>query len=196
MSDLTQLSGKELERIARNINPGEWAIETERPIATLLGSCVAVCLFDPKLRLGGMNHFLLPNRTKACNSDTDATLSGDFAMEVLVNGLLSKGVNKNRLLAKAFGGGTIVSLTTMAIGARNAEFAREWLEREGIPLIASDFSGPWSRKVVFLPQNGEAFCRRRPTTQADAAEVVRAELDYESSLLLPKNAAEKRIELF
>jgi chemotaxis protein CheD len=196
VSNLSQLSGKELERIARNINPGGWAIESDKPIATLLGSCVAVCLFDPKLRLGGMNHFLLPSRTKASNSDTDATLSGDFAMEVLVNGLLGKGVSKSRLVAKAFGGGTIVSLTTMAIGARNAEFAQEWLDREGIPLIASDFSGPWSRKVVFLPENGDAFCRRRPTTQADAAEVVKAEMDYENSLALPKKTKEKRIELF
>jgi len=196
VSNLSQLSGKELERIARNINPGGWAIESDKPIATLLGSCVAVCLFDPQLKLGGMNHFLLPSRTTASHSDTDATLSGDFAMEVLVNGLLNKGVNKNRLVAKAFGGGTIVSLTGMAIGARNAEFAQEWLDREGIPLIASDFSGPWSRKVVFLPENGDAFCRRRPTTQADAAEVVKAEMDYENSLALPKQTKEKRIELF
>lgn len=196
MSDLSHLSGKELERIAHNINPGGWAIETDKPIATLLGSCVAVCLFDPKLKLGGMNHFLLPSRTSASYSDTDATLSGDFAMEVLVNGLLNKGANKSRMVAKAFGGGTIVSLTGMAIGARNTEFAREWLEREGIPLVASDFSGPWSRKVVFLPENGDAFCRRRPTNQADAAAVVKAELDYESSLALPKKTVEKRIELF
>ena len=196
MIDLTQLSGKDLERIARNINPGGWAIEAERPIATLLGSCVAVCLFDPKLKLGGMNHFLLPSRTRAAEADTDVILNGDWAMEVLVNGLLDKGAAKTRLIAKAFGGGTIVSSIRMAIGERNAEFAHEWLEREGIPLVASDFSGPWSRKVIFLPQNGDAFCRRMPTTQADAAAVAKAELDYESSLAAPKKTAEKKIELF
>ena len=196
VSELCQLSGKELERIALNINPGGWAIESERPIATLLGSCVAVCLYDPKLKLGGMNHFLLPSRTSTDNTDTDVILSGDFSMEVLVNGLLNKGASKSRLIAKAFGGGTIVSSIRMAIGERNAEFAKDWLEREGIPLVASDFSGPWSRKVVFLPENGDAFCRRRPTTQADATAVVNAELDYESSLILPKKSVEKRIELF
>ena len=196
MNDLTRMSGKDLERIARNINPGGWAIETERPIATLLGSCVAVCLFDPKLKLGGMNHFLLPSRTRASNADTDVILNGDWAMEVLVNGLLNKGAAKNRLIAKAFGGGTIVSSIRMAIGERNADFAHEWLEREGIPLVASDFAGPWSRKVIFLPQNGDAFCRRLPTTQADATAVAKAELDYESSLITPKKTAEKKIELF
>ena len=190
------MSGKDLERIARNINPGGWAIESDRPIATLLGSCVAVCLFDPKLKLGGMNHFLLPSRTRASNAETDVILNGDWAMEVLVNGLLNKGAAKNRLVAKAFGGGTIVSSIRMAIGERNADFAHEWLEREGIPLVASDFAGPWSRKVIFLPQNGDAFCRRLPTTQADATAVAKAELDYESSLISPKKTAEKKIELF
>lgn len=196
MSDLSQLTGKDFERIARNINPGGWAIETDRPIATLLGSCVAVCLFDAKLRIGGMNHFLLPSRTSAANADTDVILSGDYAMEILVNGLLNKGANKSRLVAKAFGGGTIVSSIRMAIGERNADFAHEWLDREGIPLVASDFSGPWSRKVVFVPQTGDAFCRRMPTTQASAAEVAKAELEYESSLVKPRVSKEKKIELF
>jgi chemotaxis protein CheD len=196
VSNLTHLTGKDFERLARNINPGGWAIETDRPVSTLLGSCVAVCLFDPKLKIGGMNHFLLPSRTRSSNADTDVILNGDFAMEVLVNGLLAKGGNKDRMVAKAFGGGTIVSSIRMAIGERNAEFAQEWLEREGIPLVASDFSGPWSRKVVFVPSTGDAFCRRIPTTQASAAEVAKAEQEYESSLLLPKKTTEKKIELF
>lgn len=196
MSPPSQLSGKEYERLARNINPGGWAIESERPIATLLGSCVAVCLFDPKLRIGGMNHFLLPSRTSAANADADVILNGDYAMEVLVNGLLNKGANKARLVAKAFGGGTIVSSIRMAIGERNADFAHEWLDREGIPLVASDFSGPWSRKVVFVPHSGDAFCRRIPTTQAAAAEVALAEQEYERTLAMPKTTTEKKIELF
>lgn len=196
VSDLTHLTGKDFERIARNINPGGWAIETDRPIATLLGSCVAVCLYDPKLRIGGMNHFLLPSRTSSANADTDVILNGDYAMEILANGLFNKGARKERLVAKAFGGGTIVSSIRMAIGERNAEFTKEWLGREGIPLVASDFSGPWSRKVVFVPQTGDAFCRRIPTTQAAAVEVARAEQEYEKSLVMPKPAAEKKIELF
>lgn len=196
MNGTAALTGKDYERLARNINPGGWAIETERPIATLLGSCVAVCLFDPKLKLGGMNHFLLPSRSGSAHADADVILSGDYAMEVLVNGLLNKGVQKARLIAKAFGGGTIVSSIRMAIGERNAEFAHEWLEREGIPLIASDFNGPWSRKVVFVPNSGEAFCRRIPTTQASAAEVAKAEQAYEQTLVRPVKPAEKKIELF
>jgi chemotaxis protein CheD len=196
MNNTNHQTGKDFERIARNINPGGWAIENERPISTLLGSCVAVCLFDPILKIAGMNHFLLPSRTNADNSDVDVILNGDYSMEVLVNGLLNKGAKKTRLVAKAFGGGTIVSSIRMAIGERNAEFAREWLEREGIPLVASDFNGPWSRKVVFVPQSGDAFCRRIPTTQANASEVAIAEQEYERSMAVQKKTPVKKIELF
>jgi chemotaxis protein CheD len=185
-------TGKDFERLAFNINPGGWAVETERPISTLLGSCVAVCLYDPKLMLGGMNHFLLPSKRAGVGDDTDVVLAGDFAMEVLVNAMLAKGARKERLVAKAFGGGNIVSSIRMAIGDRNAEFATEWLAREGIPLTGSDFGGPWSRKVLCVPNTGDAFCRRSPVNQA-VTEVVKAEAAYEQSLAAPKV---KRVELF
>jgi len=183
-----------LERAARNINPGGWAVETERPISTLLGSCVAVCLYDPKFKLAGMNHFLLPSRKQTQNDDVDVILSGDYSMEVLLNSMISKGARKDRMVAKAFGGGTIVTSIRMAIGERNAEFAKEWLDREGIRLVASDFGGAWSRKVLLVPASGDAFCRRMPTNQAVVAQVVEEEQKYQDSLVRP--AAGKRVELF
>ena len=186
-----------LERRARNINPGGWTVETERPITTLLGSCVAVCLYDPKLRLAGMNHFLLPSRTKTASDDTDVILAGDYSMEVLLNTMLTKGAQKSRIVAKAFGGGTIVTSIRMAIGQRNADFAKEWLEREGIHLAAQDFGGAWSRKVIFTPDGGDAFCRRLPINQPGVQDVVEAERNYEQSLIKPaRPAGEKKIELF
>jgi chemotaxis protein CheD len=191
--ELAALPAKELERLALNINPGGWAVEKLRPIATLLGSCVSVCLCDPKLKIGGMNHFLLPSRGGNSADDHDVILAGDYSMEVMVNALLGKGARKERLVAKAFGGGTIVTSIGMAIGQRNADFAKEWLEREGIPLVAADLLGAWSRKVVFLPGNGDAFCRRMPVTQAQAIQAVQEEKDYEQSLAKP---AGKRVELF
>jgi chemotaxis protein CheD len=188
---------KDLERTARNINPGGWAVEFERPITTLLGSCVAVCLYDPKLRLAGMNHFLLPSRAKTTDDDSDVILAGDYSMEVLLNTMLNKGAAKQRIIAKAFGGGTIVTSILMAIGQRNSEFAKEWLQREGIPLAAQDFGGAWSRKIIFVPGSGDAFCRRLPISQPGVQEVVKAERDYEQSLVRPaKPTGEKKIELF
>jgi chemotaxis protein CheD len=185
MTSDSGLTGKDFERIALNINPGGWAVEVARPIATLLGSCVSVCFYDPKLRLGGMNHFLLPSKRAGANDDTEVAIAGDFAMEVLFNALLAKGARKERLVAKAFGGGNIVSSLPMAIGDRNVAFATEWLACEGIPLIGSDFGGPWSRKVVCVPNTGDAFCRRLPVNQA-VADVVKAEVDYERALSVAK----------
>ncbi|MCF8184386.1 MAG: chemotaxis protein CheD [Polynucleobacter sp.] len=147
--------------------------------------------------MAGMNHFLLPSRTKSSVDDTDVILAGDYSMEVLLNTMLNKGAAKNRLIAKAFGGGTIVTSILMAIGQRNAEFAKEWLEREEIPLVAQDFGGAWSRKVIFTPDGGDAFCRRLPISQPGVQAVVSAERDYEKSLESPaKTSTEKRIELF
>jgi chemotaxis protein CheD len=192
-------SGRDFERLALNINPGGWSVQTERPIATLLGSCVAVCFYDPKLRLAGMNHFLLPSRASRNLADEDIVLNGDYAMEVLRNAMYAKGAQSARLVAKAFGGGNIVSSINMAIGERNAEFAREWLDREGIPLVGSDFGGAWSRKVIIDPVTGDAFCRRNPVNRPDVQAMVVAESEYEKSLILPKQAPTgqgKKIELF
>lgn len=197
--DSSPVSGRSLERSALNINPGGWSVQTERPIATLLGSCVAVCFYDPKLRLAGMNHFLLPSRTSTKLADEDIVLNGDYAMEVLRNAMYAKGAQASRLVAKAFGGGNIVSSIQMAIGERNADFAREWLAREKIPLVASDFGGAWSRKVIIDPISGDAFCRRTPINKPEVLAMVKAESDYEKSLVVTRTPAPsqgKKIELF
>ena len=192
-------TGRGLERVARVINPGGWAVERERPIATLLGSCVAVCFYDPQLCLAGMNHFLLPTGRRRSGDDDDTVLHGDYAMEVLRNAMYARGASPARLVAKAFGGGNVVNSIQMAIGARNAEFAREWLQREGIALVAADFGGSWSRKVVLDPLTGDAFCRRTAIHRPEAIAMANAENAYEESLLKRGHrlaAQEKKIELF
>lgn len=159
-----ELTTREIDRRALFIHPGAWAVETERPLSTLLGSCVAVCLFDPVARMGGLNHFLLPEIRRSRNSPADSLLSGEVAMEALLNALLKKGVRKADIQAKAFGGGAVVDAVGegMDVGRRNASFAKAWLRRENIPLLTYDLLGPWSRKLLFLPNTGDAFCRRMP----------------------------------
>jgi chemotaxis protein CheD len=193
--DYSKLPSKEIERLSRNIHPGAWAIEVERPLSTLLGSCVAVCLFDPTMKIGGINHFMLPNMGRGGNKDVDSLLSGDYAMESLLNAMLNKGAKKVRLQAKAFGGGTIIE-TSLSIGMRNASFTKEWLAREGIPLVSSDFLGPWSRKVLFLPGTGDVFCRRLVTNMVTATEIDREERAYAETLAKKPATSEKKIELF
>jgi chemotaxis protein CheD len=194
--DWHNMSPQEIERRATSIAPGEWAVDMQRPICTLLGSCVAVCLYDPAVGVGGMNHFMLPNmRKREGGVDVDSLLSGDYAMEVLLNGILARGGARHRLKAKAFGGGTIISgIAASGIGKRNAEFTRDWLAREGIELVASDFLGACSRKVLLVPATGDAYCRRMTTTMASAQEVARAELAYAESLRKPP--PKSNVELF
>lgn len=183
---------RELERIAHSIGPGGWAVETQRPIATLLGSCVAVCLWDPVLKIGGMNHFMLPRSGKQhTRPDIDTLLCGDYAMEALLNAMIGRGAKRNRLQAKAFGGGAVVpGLTHTHIGEQNVTFARDWLARENIPLAASDFLGRWSRKVILDPQTGDAFCRRGEEVSSS---LIQAEERYGRTLEKPHKS---NIELF
>ena len=131
------------------------------------------------------------------HGDVDSLLSGNFAMEALLNALLNQGAKKARLLAKAFGGGTIIDTEGGAsnVGLRNAHFAKEWLAREGVPLLSSDFLGPWSRKIVFLPFNGEAFCKRMVTNMATAEVIAREERSYAESLI-KKSTSVGKVELF
>ena len=196
--DYANLPAKELERYARNVQPGAWVVDSEKPLSTLLGSCVAVCLFDPLMKIGGINHFMLPEMGRSKNSDVDALLSGSYATEALLNALLIKGAKKIRLQAKAFGGGTIIDTDggSLSIGMRNANFAKEWLVREEIPLRSSDFLGPWSRKIVFLPFNGEAFCKRLVTNMAKAEVIAREERAYSETLKRKPVSTENKIELF
>lgn len=196
MSSSSGTTGRDLDRIAHVIRPGEWAVERDRPISTLLGSCVAVTLYDPVLRLGGMNHFMLPRFERVSSrDDVDAMLAGDYAMEAMLNGMLARGARKARLQAKAFGGGAVVSsLDGSRIGQRNVDFAREWLAREGITLVASDFLGPWSRKVVLDPASGDAWCRRSASTLAVARRIVSEEEAYAASLARRERKSD--IELF
>ncbi|WP_263772887.1 chemotaxis protein CheD [Propionivibrio soli] len=196
--DYASLPARDIERHARNVQPGAWSVDDRQPLSTLLGSCVAVCLFDPQLKIGGINHFMLPNIGRSKHGDVDSLLSGNFAMEALLNALLTRGAKKPRLQAKAFGGGTIIDADagSLTIGMRNASFTKEWLAREGIPLLSSDFLGPWSRKVLFLPFNGEAFCKRLVTSMATATVIDREEKAYAATLAQQPKSTDKKIELF
>ncbi len=121
-------------------------------LSTILGSCVAVCLFDPTAKVGGMNHFLL-----ATGGDLDPAdmKYGINAMELLINNLLRAGGDRRRLQAKAFGGARMTS-HARDIGQSNAMFAMDFLEREGIPCLSNSLGGIMARRVQFTPATGAA----------------------------------------
>ena len=150
-------------------------------VTTLLGSCVGVCLYDPKTCIGGMNHFMLPS-----NSTTDGSSAtyGIHAMELLINEIMKLGGDRRRLTAKVFGGGDVLGKRVadnpgMSIGDQNIQFAFEFLETDRIPVIAKDVGGMTGRQVQFLTHTGQAFVRP----------VQKIEENYEQEVLQMKRRA-------
>jgi chemotaxis protein CheD len=146
-------------------------VDTDIALVTLLGSCVAACIRDPMLKLGGMNHFLLPEGQVG---DGAPARYGSFAMELLINDLLKRGASRGRLEAKVFGGGNVLrGFTANPVGTRNAEFVRQYLATERIPVVGEDLGGIHPRKVWFFPHTGRVVVQRLP--HAHGAEVVEME---------------------
>lgn len=123
-------------------------------ITTILGSCVAICLFDPVSRAGGMNHFMLP----LWNGEGLPTPKfGNVALDHLRKRMLALGVPHERMVAKVFGGGNVVGGLGVKIGDRNAEIALELLEEARITVVAQDVGGAHARKVIFNTSTGIAL---------------------------------------
>lgn len=125
-------------------------------LTTVLGSCIAACLFDPTARVGGMNHYLLaePSSTTV-NADVHY---GIYLMELLINTMLKQGASKSRMKAHIYGGANI-HRAMQPIGQRNSELAERFLNTEGIIISHRDVGGTNARRVDFLAASGKARCR-------------------------------------
>ncbi len=122
-------------------------------LSTVLGSCVAACLWDPVALVGGMNHFLLPNA--GTGADVLSSRYGINAMEMLINNLLKLGADRHRIRAKLFGGASMSS-NLADIGGLNARFAKSFLATEDIPCVADSLGGTSARRITFHPSSGHA----------------------------------------
>ncbi|MFZ5444022.1 MAG: CheR family methyltransferase [Myxococcota bacterium] len=150
---------------ARVISVGELHA-TSRPtvIRTLLGSCVAACLFDPVARVGGMNHFLLPDG----DGEVERSRFGVHAMETLINSMMQQGADRRRLEAQLYGGADVLGIGSRpTVGERNIAFARAFLERERIPLVASGLGGQRGREVRLESHTGRVVTRELGREQVD-----------------------------
>ena len=148
-------------------------VSDDTALMTLLGSCVAACIRDPLLKIGGMNHFLLPDGD---GSDGAPSRYGSYAMELLINDLLKRGANRGRLEAKVFGGANVLKgFTANPVGTRNSQFVRDYLAAEHIPIVAEDLLGIHPRKVWFFPQTGKVIVQKLPHAHEAEAEVAAAE---------------------
>ena len=173
--------------------PGEYFVcGDELLIVTVLGSCIAACLWDPSVQLGGMNHFMLP--------DGDASEPygryGSYAMELLINEMMKRGARRERIQAKIFGGGQVMrNYTCMNVGERNVEFVEQFLATERIAIVSKDVLDVCPRKVCLFPGSGRALVKRLAVTQSDVIATV--ESDYRGKLSRqPAVAASGGVELF
>ena len=158
-------------------------------LTTILGSCVAACLRDPELGLGGMNHFLLPGAARDTEAAASGIRHGVHAMELLVNALLQSGAQRRRLQAKLFGGARLMKGLT-DVGARNSRFAERFLRDEGIALVGGSVGGDRGRRIQFWPASGRA---RQLMLPGDNAQVVQAERRVPG---VPESASLGMVELF
>ena len=121
-------------------------------VDTILGSCIAVFLWDPVLRIGSINHYMLPYASR------ESSLSfkyGDIAIAELVTRMLLMGSDKKNIKAKIFGGGDIAYCNSLFnIGRRNIALARQMLKAEQIPIISYSVGGAFGRKVIFNSGSG------------------------------------------
>lgn len=150
------------------LEPGEYFVTEELcTISTILGSCVAACLYDPVHRVMGMNHFMLSNRRYSRDLPMTRSEAGRYgiqAMELLINAMLALGAQKRSLKAKAFGGGTMTKGLSspgnfLVVGEVNCRFIREFLHNEEIPLVAEDLGGQDGRVIHFSPGDYSVYVR-------------------------------------
>ena len=152
---------------AVKVLPGEYFVhDTDLLITTTLGSCIAACLWDRERRIGGMNHFMLPDNS---GDGSDSGRYGSYAMELLINELMKRGASRLTLEAKVFGGGAVIQgMSSLNVGERNTRFVIDYLQTERIPIVSRDVMAIYPRKVCFLPASGKAMVKRLAPTHTDA----------------------------
>lgn len=183
-------------KVVARVDPGCFYISAQDEyVFTRLGSCVAACIWDPLLGIGGLNHFLLPERE--LNEDWHELMSyscryGNFAMEQLINGILTLGGQRQRLKAKIFGGAQMSKETVLNVGKSNIDFVKNYLQMEGIEVEVEDLGGPWPRKVLFHPNSGKVLLKRLPAS--GIRQVETEEKVYLKGII--KDQSKCKVELF
>lgn len=167
---------------AAKILPGEYYISTRgEMITTVLGSCVAVCAYDPEIQMGGMNHFMLPgqagNEPGKCHKQrfNERLRYGRSAIDALLGDLLRLGCKQQNLVIKVFGGAQVFGEKGV-VGRLNAEYCRSYFLEKGIAIVAEDTGSQFPRKIKFSPLTGKVMVKRLQSLNNDTIE--RRERNY------------------
>lgn len=175
------------------IHPGEYySTDEDIYIATVLGSCISIALFDMTIHLGGLNHFMLPKSAREEIPSEDEGRFGNFAMELLINDLLKKGAKHENLRAKVFGGGNVLETSSSKMsltGINNINFALTFLETEHIPILVNDTGGIFPRKIYFHPQTSKVYLKRIQKGGCPVDQIKQREEQYQANLQQAKASA-------
>ena len=137
-----------------------WTRDRNVAFATMLGSCVSVCVYDEDRGIGGMNHFLLPeNGGENAGRFTESFRYGSAAIESLLNALYKNGAAKNGLRIKIFGGANVLQRTSNDIGQKNINFTKKFFATENMRIESEDIGGDYGRRIVFFPKTGKVLLR-------------------------------------
>jgi chemotaxis protein CheD len=156
------LSGWDIPTMQVSVMQGEIHCSAVPQImTTVLGSCVAVCLWDRVRAIGGMNHFVLPSDPRGENNPR----YGDVAIDQLEAGLVRLGCRITDLQAKIFGGAAVLPAGgAHSVGSNNVRLALERLQRDRIKIIAQRTGGVLGQQIRFHTRTGDVFTRYIPVT--------------------------------
>ena len=167
-------------------------------ITTVLGSCIAACIRDPKTGVGGMNHFMLPtvisdNKDWKGTPVSMETRYGNIAMERLINVIMSNGGKRENLEIKLFGGGKMFEMSdSMDVGQKNIEYVKQYIKKEGFLIKSGDLGGTYPRKIQYYPTSGRVRMKKLYRIHNDT--IVRREIKYNEILVnIPPEGA---VEIF
>jgi chemotaxis protein CheD len=155
------------EKPVIHVHQGEYFISGSRPVVacTVLGSCVAVIMYDPELKLGAMNHGVMP-RSATCvgRHCGDSAYFVDSSTQLIYKELLQAGADSSRLVVKVFGAASVLSLDRgeqgFRMGCRNREAVLDTLRQLGLEAYRIDLGGERGRKIVFDPHNGDVWVKK------------------------------------
>lgn len=165
------------------LSPGELFVgDAGFQIRTILGSCVSITLWHPRLRIGGMSHFLLPTRGSAKGPEGLDGRYGDEALALMFADLKAAGANPLQCEAKIFGGGNMFpgnqharghQALGISVGRRNGEAARQLLKLHGINVVTESLFGVGHRQIIFDVSKGDVWSRQvRPSSLEIEAETA------------------------
>ena len=178
------------EKYKRNmiiIYPGEFYVSSHDIIATVLGSCISVCIKDKKTGIAGMNHFMLPGDVRSEEMSLSSSAKyGMFAMEQLINEMIKKKGSKRDFEAKVFGGGHVLNFrkTDGNVPEANIEFVKAFLNMEQISIVKQDVGGYTGRKILFFPETSKVLLKRLASTVD--SKLIKAEESYKTKLFREK----------